>query len=326
MNEKPNWLDPEKFRRGQKFALHYFSMTSISSLITLLQIFSFSEGLKPLILSQKSNTPYRAFKRYLSTIRCVRNWFTSDPWCENTRAYCDIRKVRRLHRSMKQKLCRMTDAEIDRAAEIPQAFCPLMGTIAKDFADTCPMARNLQNPYTMNRSKNLNQGEMAGTQFAFMGLMILYPEHFGARDASEEDLEAFCHLWHGLGYLMGIEDQFNFCNGSLQEVRQRSRDFIEHWVKTNFPMVTSEWEHMSMCLFEGISYIIPLKLNYKIFLYWLCDILGLEMRRLYDSFSLSERLLYNLLKFTVRYLVRLPGVLRLMNAMMHMSLDRAVKF
>ncbi|EFN70543.1 hypothetical protein EAG_13524 [Camponotus floridanus] len=131
-NDRPEWLDMNKFYRGQQFGLRYFCAISIS-LMSLPLSFSFADGLKPLILSQKSNTPYNAFKRYLSSIRRFRNWYTSDPWCEGTQAYHDIQV-------------------------------------------------------------GLNQGDMFGTQFACMGLIVLYPEQFGIYDASDEDLEAFCHL------------------------------------------------------------------------------------------------------------------------------------
>ncbi|EFN67112.1 hypothetical protein EAG_12674, partial [Camponotus floridanus] len=223
-NKIPDWLDISKFYRGQQFALRYFCTLSISNLMSLLMIFSFADGLKPLILSQKSNTPYRAFKRYLSTIRRFRNWYT-----------------------------------------MSYTKCPMFQTIAKDFADTCPLAKSRQCPYTMSKMKGLNQGDMSGTQFACMGLIVLYPEQFGIYNVSDEDLEAFCHLWRGLGYLLGIQDQYNFCRGSLQEIRQRTEDFIEHWVKPNLSTVTAEWEHMSISLYEGngvISYFD----NYKVFL------------------------------------------------------------
>lgn len=325
-NRRPRWLDMGKFRRGQKFALRYFGTIFMSNLMAMLQIFSFSDGLKPLILSQKSNTPYRASRRYLSTLRRIRNWYTDDPWCEKSKAHRDIQTVRGLHRAMRRKLCGMNDGEIDRATQMPHAFCPVLGTIVKDFRDACPTARGLQNPYTINRMKGINQGDMSGTQFAFVGLMVLYPEQFGARDASLEDLEGFCHMWRGLGYLLGIEDQYNFCNGSLEDVQRRSRDFIEYFVKTNFCMVTSEWEHMSMCLFEGINYIMPLRLNYKIVLFWLCDLLELDMRRLYDSFCFLDKVSYSLLRFAFCYLTRLPGVLRSLNVLIHTYIDRAVKF
>ncbi|KAL6435069.1 hypothetical protein ACFW04_005279 [Cataglyphis niger] len=322
MNERPSWLDMDKFYRGQQFALRYICVLSISNLMGLLQIFSFADGLKPLILSQKSNTPYRVFKRYLSTISRFRNWYMSDPWCEGTQAYRDIQTVRRMHRTMRKKLCSMSDEQIDLASEISHIKCPAFKTIARDFADTCPMAKSRQCPYTMSRMKGLNQGDMSGTQFACMGLIVLYPEQFGVYDASDEDLEAFCHLWRGLGYLLGIEDRYNFCRGSLQDVRQRAKDFIEHWVKPNFRSVTMEWEHMSLCLYEGINDISGFN-NYKVFLFYLCNMFQLNMPRLYNSFSLSERIMYALLKFLFRYLIKLPGVLSFINVMFHKSLNQA---
>lgn len=324
-NERPDWLDMDKFYRGQQFALRYFCSLSISNLMGLLQIFSFADGLKPLILSQKSNTPYRAFKRYLSTISRFRNWYTSDPWCNGTQAYRDIQTVRRLHRAMRKKLCSMSDDRIDLASEIPHIKCPAFKTIAEDFADTCPTAKSRQCPYTMSKMKGLNQGDMSGTQFACMGLIVLYPEQFGVYNASDEDLEAFCHLWRGLGYLLGIEDQYNFCRGSLQDVRQRTEDFIEHWVKPNFRTVTAEWEHMSICLYEGTGDIAYFN-SYKVFLLYLCDIFKLNMPRLYNSLSLSERTMYVLLKFMFLYLLKLPGVFSIMNAKFHKSLNRAASF
>lgn len=323
-NERPGWLDMDKFYRGQQFALRYYTSLSMSNLMSLLMIFNFADGLKPLILSQKSSTPYHAFKRYLSTNKRFRNWYTSNPWCEGTQAYRDIQTVRKLHRSMRQKLCNTSDDQIDRESEIPRIMCPAFKTIARDFADVCPTAKSWQCPYTMSRMKGLNQGDMLGTQFASMGLIVLYPEQFGVHNASDEDLEAFCHLCRGLGYLLGIEDQYNFCRGSLQDIRQRTEDFIEHWVKPNFRTVTAEWEHMSICLYEGTGYIAHFN-SYKVFLLYLCDVFKLNMPRLYKSFSLSERIMYRLLKFMF-LLMKLPGVFHVMNAMLHKNMNRAAKF
>ncbi|KAL0110130.1 hypothetical protein PUN28_013637 [Cardiocondyla obscurior] len=324
-NAKPDWLIMDKFYRGQRFAQRYFSVISISDLMGLIQIFSFSDGLKPLILSERSNTPYRAFERYLRTIRTFRIWYTSDPWCKGTPAYCDIQRVRKLHRAMRRKLCKKNFEEIDRDSKIQNAWCPMLGKITRDFADACPVEKNFQCPYTMTRTRGLNQGDMSGTQFASMGLIVLYPEKFGIHDASDEDLEAFCHLWRGIGYLLGIEDQYNFCRGSLQDVRQRTKDFIESWVKPNFRAVTSEWEHMVMCLYEGVGYIAHLN-NYKIFLLQLCDILELNMPRLYENCTMSEKILYRFWKFFFSYVVKLPGVISIMNAMLNTCLNKATEF
>ena len=225
---------------------------------------------------------------------------------------------------MRSKFCKKSFEEIDRDSKIQNVWCPILGKVTKDFADTCPMAKSQQCPYTMIRTKNLNQGDMTGTLFSCMGLIVLYPEKFGIY-ASDEDLEAFCHLWRGLGYLMGIEDQYNFCRGNLQEVRQRSKDFIEHWVKPNFREVTPEWEHMIMCVCEGVVYM-DVPSNYKVMLLYLCDIFELNMPRLYSSFSLLEKILYALQKFMLCYMMKLPGVNFILNKVMNTCLDRATAF
>lgn len=61
--EKPHWLDMEKFRRGQKLTQDYMPSFFVANLVSLFGIFAFEDGLKPLILSRQSHTPYLAFKR-----------------------------------------------------------------------------------------------------------------------------------------------------------------------------------------------------------------------------------------------------------------------
>lgn len=64
MDLKPEWLDLDKFRKGQKFALDYLFGINYADLLSLITVFSFKDGLKPLIFTQASSTPYTAFKRY----------------------------------------------------------------------------------------------------------------------------------------------------------------------------------------------------------------------------------------------------------------------
>ena len=52
---------------------------------------------------------------------------------------------------------------------------------------------------------------MSGTQFAFMGLPLLYPEKFGMAGASDGELEGFVHFWRCIGWMLGLDDRFNFC-------------------------------------------------------------------------------------------------------------------
>lgn len=66
--DRPFWLDMEKFQRGQKFMLDHLTSIILANMLSLFQLFAFTDGLKPLIFSQQSHTPYLAFKRYMKIL------------------------------------------------------------------------------------------------------------------------------------------------------------------------------------------------------------------------------------------------------------------
>ena len=120
-----------------------------------------------------------------------------------------------MHANIRRRLEETKDEDIDAAAKIEKPYCPTKDILIRDFQSSCPAPAPGQCPYRLFRDPNLisvklkglNQGEMVATQFGFVGLMILYPKSFGAYNATEEDLEAFCHTWRGLGYLLGMDDE-----------------------------------------------------------------------------------------------------------------------
>ncbi|XP_012279841.1 uncharacterized protein LOC105699435 [Orussus abietinus] len=325
--ERPPWLDLDKFHRGQKFARDHFFGVFYSQLLSLFVLFSFAEGLKPMIITGKSSTPFAAFKRYLSTGIRVRNWYTEDPWTEGTSAYKDIRVVRQMHRTVRERINKSSYEEVDQATRIPNAWCPARESLLEDFRYTCPAPAPGQCWYMTNSARltGINQTDMAITQFGFLGLVILHPQRFGIHYASDEDLEAFCHLWRGLGYLLGIEDEYNFCRGNLQDVQQRSRDLIEFWVKPNLRNVIPEWEHLMRCVVEGVRYYFPGS-SFEIALYYLTDVLELHMPRLYASMSYRSCIRLFILKVMFSFASRFRRVQNFLNRWLNDAIDRAMNF
>ncbi|KYN22828.1 hypothetical protein ALC57_04610 [Trachymyrmex cornetzi] len=296
--DKPLWLDMEKFQR---------------------------DGLKPLIFSQQSHTPYLAFKRYLSTACYVRNWMTEDPWTVGTRAYNDIQTVRRMHRAIRLKLCEHDTEEIDMATKIPNPLCLDRETILEDLT-SCPYP-TVENGciHLLIKPKGLNQADMAATQFAFMGLILLYPQEFGVY-ASDEDMAAFCHTWRGIGYLLGMEDQYNFCRGSLKEIKQRSRDFIEVWAKPYLTQVMPEWEHMLKCIMEGNSYYFG-GFTFKMALLFVTNLINIDMPRTRSTLTYYEWFKLILVQyFIIPYVIRIRFIKEFLNKKVHKKLNEAVKY
>ena len=67
----------------------------------------------------------------------------------------------------------------------------------------------------VGRDENIwvSQYDMALTQWAFIGILILFPKECGLHPATKQELEELIHFWRVMGYLNGIEDRFNLCNG-----------------------------------------------------------------------------------------------------------------
>lgn len=66
--EIPDWMDMDKFRRGQKFVQKHYTAILLSKLIGTLYIYSFDEGLKSIIIGGHRHTLYSAFKKYFCNI------------------------------------------------------------------------------------------------------------------------------------------------------------------------------------------------------------------------------------------------------------------
>ncbi|OXU29567.1 hypothetical protein TSAR_005260 [Trichomalopsis sarcophagae] len=253
-------------------------------------------------MSEQQTSHSRFSHRYLSTASRFYNWYSHDVWTPGNPGHDDMRAVRRIHSLMRKKLEAMPNEELESKIKIENPWCPALDTARRDFQSTCPAPAPNQCPYTILskypniRHKALNQGEMAATQFAFIALTVLSPKTFGLHDATDEDLEAYCHLWRGLGYLLGVDDDFNFCRGTLEDVKARSRDFIEFWVKPNFRDIRPEWEHVMRCMIEGIQYYFPGS-TYETCLCDLAGVLNLHIPRFYSALSYASWIRHGFIRF-----------------------------
>ncbi|XP_067215877.1 uncharacterized protein [Linepithema humile] len=291
--DRPLWLDMDMFQRGQKFAREHIFSIFLANMLSLFQLFTFIDGLKPMILSRQSHTPYLAF--------------------------------RRMHRAIRLKLCEYDQEELDAATKIPNPWCPDRKTILEDFS-SCPYPTVANGClHLLLKPTGLNQADMAATQFAFMGIILLYPHELGVH-VSDEDMIAFCHLWRGIGYLLGIEDEYNFCRGSLEEIKQRGRDFTETWVRPYLRQVTPEWEHMLRCLVKGTNYYMPNSLAFNQILLLFADLLSINMPHMRKTLTYFQRLQLMLLRFILHYGMKIQFVRKYVNRRVLKSLDKVTKF
>lgn len=119
-----------------------------------------------------------------------------------------------MHENVRKRLAIISKDELIELTTIHEPWSTVVGKVKRHFESACPAPAEGQCPYLHThhfpdnlRIKGLSQAEMGLTQFAFFALVILFPRQFGIHEYSDSDLDDFCHVWRGLGYLLGVRDE-----------------------------------------------------------------------------------------------------------------------
>jgi len=142
-------------------------------------------------------------------VQRIFNWYDDEPWIKGTRAYKDMQFVRRMHLMMREKLCKLDNEQIKNKSKIAEPWCSDRELFLKDFSAVCPFEKDGRPLLTINSShvRSVNNADMAGTQCGLISLVLLCPQNIGIHNATDEDIEAFCHMWRCYGYCLGIKDE-----------------------------------------------------------------------------------------------------------------------
>ncbi|XP_039289227.1 uncharacterized protein LOC111064063 isoform X2 [Nilaparvata lugens] len=320
---RPPWFDAAKYRLGQQFASRYYACVSFAETCSLLALFLFDDGLKPLVWTGASGTPYTAFRRYLSTAVKVKSWFETDLFTEGTVGHQSIRTVNAMHAQVSRALNDAISCFPPPPTSPAQSCCavaPIMRSAAHLAQASSVRRRQPVRPVVY-----LSQCSLSVTQWGFVGLVVTYPDQFGAGNASEEELEGFLHLWRVIGYLLGIEDRFNFCDGTLEEVRDRSRSLTTHWVIPELGRVSDEWEHYCRCMCRGVSFYVR-DVSFEVVLAYLCWTLNVNLPQLQATLTWVQYFRLQFFKLFLCFMLRIPILLVWFNKAVKYSVMKATQF
>lgn len=137
----------------------------------------------------------------------------------------------------------------------------------------------------------ITQRDMALTQFGFIGFAVLKPHELGIV-GGEKDMEGFIHFWRVIGHLMGIQDKFNLCRGSLETTIQTCQIIMNKVFIPALENPPAEFKSMSQALLEGMSAMVPL-LDTEAFTDYtkiLCGMKDVQPIKLYSRAVLSIQL------------------------------------
>ncbi|XP_063985542.1 uncharacterized protein LOC135166832 isoform X2 [Diachasmimorpha longicaudata] len=102
----------------------------------------------------------------------------------------------------------------------------------------------------------ISQRDMALTQFGFMGFSLLCAKPLGI-DMSDKEAEGLLHFWRVIGHMLGTDERFNLCNGSINDSKALCRRLLEAVFIPNLAKNTKHFDEMSKALLKGLWPINP---------------------------------------------------------------------
>ena len=123
-----------------------------------------------------------------------------------------------------------------------------------------------------------------------------------------------------IGYLLGIQDRFNFCHeDNLTSTRALSRFYLETVAKPSIKHVSIEYEHMGRAIAQGARSYHPGMTFESLFVY-LAYVMELSVPNIRRSLSWAQLFHYLYLRLVFCWLCYIPGVIRLFNCLIRFSI------
>jgi len=202
--EPPPWLDKEACRRGRAFFMENIPSIMISSGEALILGLCVPNFYRPLVMSGKSHQKDIAMKRYIETGVYVYSWYLDDIWEENSCAGKMMTKVNEMHRHVAKKV-RSINSELPEKVEKvfrdSEIFCDSELThqdrIMLDDIATIRESQDIPHEYYdyVYDSVAFSHTDMLLVQGAFVAPLLLFPNHFGYKYASDIEIQDFLTLW-----------------------------------------------------------------------------------------------------------------------------------
>lgn len=306
----PIWLDKDLFDIGIDF--YHRNMVGIlaSNGEALIMGLALPTFYKPLAFSGVTSKKKRAaMMRYMETGRHVYGrWYAGKPWEEGSAAE-SLKLVNKMHKHVADMIISAGDnieekvgaAFIDYEVEGDQAH--ILKEELADLKETYEMPSEYY--AYINSKKSFTQFDMTLVQAAFFAAVMIYPEHYGSKYATKQELEGFIHVWRVFGYYMGISDENNAAFG-LERGIVAGNEIMEKILKPCMLNVNDQSMIMAQKIFSD-------PLNYYVWVYRNYKMVGFRLDKLWNSFSWKQRYFYYARSFFLDYLYPLPLVRGFMN-------------
>lgn len=299
-DDLPDWLDMDKFKRGQEFFLRHIVIETLAMHFYLIIGFGLDYIVNALVHSGHSDTPGKSVTRYLDTFLHVFSWHAGDIWTNPDHdAFKSLRRVRKMH----HKITKSLENERKRAKD---TYTHLEGS-------------SHANPEVF-----FNQYVMGITLMGFMGALTVYPSSYGLGKLTESELEAYIHFWRGIGHILGIEDEYNICRGNYEETIQICKEIEDNVLMEGLRNPPPHSEAMADAFCNGVNGLLrfPL-LSKESVLAFVMGSMGRDFRL--NSMTWPDWIRLVVYKLLVALLYWMPGFEKFLNYIAFRILGKVLK-
>ncbi|GFU56867.1 DUF2236 domain-containing protein [Trichonephila clavipes] len=165
----------------------------------------------------------------------------------------------------------------------------------------------------------VSQWDMAVTQWAFVGPLVLFRSRVGLHGCSDEDYDAVIHFWRTIGYLLGIEDKYNLCHGTYDQVLKACERVLHKEYKVRIIEADPLSVRMGKSVVEAMHMMDELLTwpSLSTYIHELADI------PCPDTMGLVDWICHNLMRFMILYVLKVERCRLMFNDLVRWRLDKA---
>ena len=274
-------------RRGREVYLRSLLQHSFGVMDALLMGLCIPNFYQPLVFSRQSLSTKLARKRYMDTGALIFSWYLGDAWESESLPARMIRRVNAMHKSVALKVRPLglevlageasgVLREVGAGEELDQQDLILLDSV-KELREEMEMSSSFYD--YVNDSVLFSEMDMTMVQGAFVGPFLLFHSHYGF-GTCEQELSDFLHLWRVHGYYLGISEENNAIQETVQDTKVLAEIFLERILKPCMLHITPESMYMAKVAFPSLDYHVSTYTNFLL--------VGLPLPKLWASFTYQQ--------------------------------------
>merc|ERR1712088_1252448 len=265
-DKPPPWLDKQAARRGREVYMRSLLQHSFGVMDALLMGLCIPNFYQPLVFSRQSLSTKLARKRYMDTGALVFSWYLGDAWEKESLPARMISRANAMHKSVAVKV---RPLGLETLAEEASAVLREVGAkddqldeqdlvlleSVKELRDEMELSPSFYE--YVNDSVLFSEMDMTMVQGAFVGPFLLFHSHYGF-GSNEQELSDFLHLWRVHGYYLGISEENNAVQETVEDTKVLAEIFLDRILRPCMLHITPESMYMAKVAFHrllGVYYL-----------------------------------------------------------------------